>query len=169
MRAFVPATDDLVPARRLASAAGARSYEAWTESCSVLRAANGATDGSFVGERPGACRGERAIRWPGRPSCWTRALDEAGIVRDETYVTNAVKHFKFTRPGPGKRRIHQTPDQRDVVACRPWLAAELRTLDPDVIVALGATAGKSLIGNDFRGHQGARHRAAVAAAGNGGY
>src|SRR6185437_1885392 len=79
-----------------------------------------------------------------------RALNDAGIDREQTYVTNAVKHFKFTQEGEGKRRIHQTPEQREVIACRPWLAAELRTLDPDVIVALGATAGKSLMGNDFR-------------------
>jgi uracil-DNA glycosylase family protein len=103
------------------------------------------------GEQPGDVEDRRGEPFVGPAGILlNRALDEAGIVRDETYVTNAVKHFKFTQEGPGKRRIHQTPDQRDVVACRPWLAAELRALDPDVIVALGATAGKSLMGNDFR-------------------
>ncbi len=65
-------------------------------------------------------------------------------------MTNAVKHFRFRTDGPGRRRIHQTPDQLHVDACRPWLQAELRLVDPEVIVLLGATAAKSLLGKDFR-------------------
>ena len=64
------------------------------------------------------------------------------------YVTNAVKHFKFTQPVPGKRRIHAKPDAWEVAACRPWLSAELALLQPQVVVALGATA--ALLGKDFR-------------------
>ncbi len=58
----------------------------------------------------------------------------------EAYVTNAVKHFRFTQSGPGKRRIHQTPDLAHLVACKPWLEAELIVLDPEMLIALGATA-----------------------------
>ncbi len=105
----------------------------------------------FVGEQPGDQEDRRGLPFVGPAGILlNRALNDAGIDREQTYVTNAVKHFKFTQDGEGKRRIHQTPEQREVVACRPWLAAELRLIDPDVIVALGATAGKSLMGNDFR-------------------
>ena len=77
-----------------------------------------------------------------------KALTAAGIDRERVYVTNAVKHFKFSRAG--KRRIHKTPSRTEVVACRPWLIAELTTVQPDLVVLLGATAAKSLLGNDFR-------------------
>jgi DNA polymerase len=105
----------------------------------------------FVGEQPGDQEDRRGLPFVGPAGVLlSRALGDAGIERGQSYVTNAVKHFKFMQEGPGKRRIHQTPTDREVVACRPWLAAELREIDPDVIVALGATAGKSLVGNDFR-------------------
>jgi uracil-DNA glycosylase family 4 len=77
-------------------------------------------------------------------------VDEAGIDRDVTYRTNAVKHFRFTQAGPGKRRIHQTPELRHMTACKPWLVEELRLVDPQVIVCLGATAAKSLLGSAIR-------------------
>jgi uracil-DNA glycosylase family 4 len=64
------------------------------------------------------------------------------------YVTNAVKHFKWTPVG--KRRLHQKPNAREVAACRPWLEAELAVLQPDVVVALGATAAQTLMGPKFR-------------------
>ncbi|WP_340647588.1 UdgX family uracil-DNA binding protein [Phenylobacterium sp.] len=73
-----------------------------------------------------------------------RALAEAGVPRSETYVTNAVKHFKHELRG--KRRIHQTPNPSEVTACRWWVAAERRLIRPRVIVALGATAGLSVFG-----------------------
>ena len=75
-----------------------------------------------------------------------RALDAAGIDRGETYVTNAVKHFKWTRTPGGKRRIHKKPSAREVRACHPWLEAEITTLEPPAILALGATAAQSLFG-----------------------
>lgn len=78
-----------------------------------------------------------------------RALDEADIDPTLTYQTNAVKHFKFTRKG-GKRRIHQKPSRTEVVACRPWLIAEIEAVGPRVIVCLGATAAQSLLGAAFR-------------------
>ena len=68
--------------------------------------------------------------------------------REAVYVTNAVKHFRFTERG--KRRIHQTPELAHITACRPWLVAELRAVAPEVVVVLGATAAKSLLGNQFR-------------------
>jgi DNA polymerase len=76
------------------------------------------------------------------------ALGVAAIPRTEVYVTNAVKHFKFTRRG--KRRIHDKPSRYEVAACKPWLDAELEALDPDIVVLLGATAAQALLGPAFR-------------------
>jgi uracil-DNA glycosylase family protein len=76
------------------------------------------------------------------------ALAAAGIPRDDVYVTNVVKHFKFTRRG--KRRIHDKPTQYEVAACRPWLSSELALVAPDIVVVLGATAAQSLLGRMFR-------------------
>ncbi|MEU9364699.1 UdgX family uracil-DNA binding protein [Streptomyces avermitilis] len=105
----------------------------------------------LVGEQPGDQedkQGEPFVGPAGR--LLDEALTEAGIDRDTTYVTNAVKHFKFTRTEGGKRRIHKAPDLRELTACRPWLLAELHLVRPDVVVALGATAGKALLGRSFR-------------------
>ena len=77
-----------------------------------------------------------------------QALEAAGIVRDEVYLTNAVKHFKWEPAG--KRRLHKKPSAREVAACRPWLEAELDLVEPEVVVALGATAAQSLMGAKFR-------------------
>jgi uracil-DNA glycosylase len=76
------------------------------------------------------------------------ALDDAGIDRGKLYVTNVVKHFKFEERG--KRRIHQTPKRWEVQACMPWLRSELAAVRPDVLVLLGATAGKALLGSGFK-------------------
>jgi DNA polymerase len=76
------------------------------------------------------------------------ALEEAKIERGDTYVTNAVKHFKWTPRG--KRRIHQTPRAEEIKACAPWLEAELEVVDPEVLVCLGATAVKAVIGSKAR-------------------
>lgn len=76
------------------------------------------------------------------------ALQEAGIDRADTYVTNVVKHFKWEPKG--KRRIHKKPNAREIAACRPWLEAELAVLKPKVLVCLGATAAQALLGRDFR-------------------
>ena len=77
-----------------------------------------------------------------------KALADVGLSRDDVYMTNAVKHFKWT--AKGKRRIHQRPSAREVAACRQWLEAELAAVDPAVIVLLGATAGQALFGSKFR-------------------
>ena len=76
------------------------------------------------------------------------ALDRAGIRRDEVYITNVVKHFKFTERG--KQRLHKKPDSREIFACRPWLEAELAAIGPEAIVCLGATSAQALFGRDFR-------------------
>ena len=77
-----------------------------------------------------------------------RALDEAGIDRRRVYVTNAVKHFRWTRRG--KRRLHEKPNAGQVRACRPWLDAEIEAVKPHLIVLLGATAAQSVMGPAFR-------------------
>jgi DNA polymerase len=77
-----------------------------------------------------------------------RALEEAGIDRKVAYVTNVVKHFKWTPRG--KRRIHQKPNAAEVAACRVWFDAELALIQPEVLVCLGATAAQALLGRQFR-------------------
>jgi len=77
-----------------------------------------------------------------------RALEEAGIDRKQTWVTNTVKHFKWEPRG--KRRIHAKPSSLEVTACLPWLRAELELVKPKVVVCLGATAAQALLGRDFR-------------------
>jgi DNA polymerase len=103
----------------------------------------------LVGEQPGDQEdkaGEPFVGPAGR--ILDKALAEVGIGRDEVYITNAVKHFKWT--AKGKRRIHQRPSAREAAACRPWLEAELAAVDPAVVVIMGATAGQALFGSKFR-------------------
>jgi DNA polymerase len=103
----------------------------------------------FVGEQPGDqedVAGRPFVGPAGR--LLDEALDAVGIDRDSVYVTNAVKHFKWTPKG--KRRIHAKPDLLEVAACRPWLVAELDVIRPQLVVCLGATAAQSLLGKDFR-------------------
>lgn len=75
------------------------------------------------------------------------ALERAGIERTDAYVTNVVKHFKWTPRG--KRRLHKTPSVAEVAACLPWLEAEIELVHPRVLVCLGATAAKALLGKEF--------------------
>jgi DNA polymerase len=77
-----------------------------------------------------------------------RALDDAGINRADVYVTNSVKHFKFEERG--KRRIHKKPSGTEIAACHPWLEAELACIHPEVVVCLGATAARAVIGKQHR-------------------
>jgi DNA polymerase len=103
----------------------------------------------FVGEQPGNeedLAGKPFVGPAGR--LLDRALVEAGIDRDEVYVTNTVKHFKWEPKG--KRRLHKKPSGREIAACRPWLEAELEVLKPKVLVCLGATAAQALLGKEFR-------------------
>jgi uracil-DNA glycosylase len=103
----------------------------------------------LVGEQPGDVedrRGEPFVGPAGR--LLDKALADAGIDRTQTYVTNAVKHFRFTQTD--KRRLHQTPGPEHITACRPWLDAELALVAPELVVALGATAARALLGASFR-------------------
>ncbi|HSE33327.1 MAG TPA: UdgX family uracil-DNA binding protein [Pyrinomonadaceae bacterium] len=103
----------------------------------------------FVGEQPGNeedLTGKPFVGPAGR--LFDNALDEAGIDRKQTYVTNVVKHFKWEPRG--KRRIHKKPNAQEIAACRPWLEAEIALIKPKVIVALGATAAQTLLGAQFR-------------------
>jgi DNA polymerase len=103
----------------------------------------------MLGEQPGDQEdkaGEPFVGPAGR--ILDKALAEVEISRDDVYLTNAVKHFKWT--AKGKRRIHQRPSAREVAACKQWLCSELAVVDPDVIVVLGATAGQALFGSRFR-------------------
>jgi len=146
-----------VPARRtLAALADAA---AGCQGCELYENATQTVFGSgpksarfvLVGEQPGDMedrQGEPFVGPAGR--VLDRALRDAGVGRDAVYITNAVKHFRFDRAERGKRRLHKRPDTRHVLACRPWLAAELDVIKPGVIVALGATAAQALFGNGFR-------------------
>jgi uracil-DNA glycosylase family protein len=105
----------------------------------------------LVGEQPGDQEDKAGEPFVGPAGgLLDRALREVGIDRTEVYVTNAVKHFKFVPAERGKRRIHKTPSRTEVVACRPWLIAELRVIRPQLVAALGAVAAKSLLGPQFK-------------------
>jgi DNA polymerase len=150
-RGFVPDTDDLADTARAAQEC---------EGCDLYRDATQAVFGRgaphasvlLLGEQPGDSedrRGEPFVGPAGR--VLHEALARSEIAENDVYVTNAVKHFRW-RPEPhgGKRRIHQRPDPGQVAACRPWWLSEVRLVEPEVIVALGATAGQALFGPSFR-------------------
>jgi DNA polymerase len=103
----------------------------------------------LVGEQPGDEEDKKGLPFVGPAGrLLDRALEAAGVEREHLYVTNAVKHFKWQLRG--KRRLHKTPAQREVDACHQWLEGEIRTVKPRVIVALGSTAAKAIIGKDFK-------------------
>jgi uracil-DNA glycosylase len=147
---FVPPNADLDALRTAAN--GCRGCDLYRDATQAVFGAGPADARVLVlGEQPGDQedrKGEPFVGPAGR--LLDRAMEEAGIDRDLVYVTNAVKHFKFTLPERGKRRIHKTPSRTEVVACRPWLDAELDTIAPELVLCLGATAAKSLLGQDFR-------------------
>ena len=132
------------------AAADCRGCDLWRPATQTVFG-EGPPDATFVlvGEVPG----DREDR-EGRPFVGPagreldQALEAAGIDRAEVYVTNAVKHFRFEERG--KRRIHRKPDAKQVKACNPWLRAELGVLAPEVLVLLGATAAKALLGSAFK-------------------
>jgi DNA polymerase len=103
----------------------------------------------LVGEQPGDAEDRQGHPFVGPAGrLLDRALEAAGVPRDTVYITNAVKHFKWQLRG--KRRLHKTPAQREIDACHQWLEGEIAALKPQVIVCLGATAGRALFGPDFR-------------------
>lgn len=103
----------------------------------------------FVGEQPGDMEDREGHPFVGPAGrILDRALGAAGIPRQQVYITNAVKHFKFIQRG--KRRLHQKPLIREVTACRPWLEAEFKLLQPKIVVCLGATAAQAVLGRSVR-------------------
>lgn len=147
---FVPDSRDLGD---LAQAAhNCKGCDLYLDATQTVFGAGSATaDLLLVGEQPGDqedSAGEPFVGPAGK--LLDKALVAAGVERHRLYVTNAVKHFKFTLPERGKRRIHKTPSRTEVVACRPWLFAELMAVQPEVVMLLGATAAQSLLGREFR-------------------
>jgi DNA polymerase len=147
---FVPRTRSL---RTLAGAARG------CEGCELFRSATQTVFGAgpskaalmLVGEQPGDVEdleGEPFVGPAGR--LLDQAMAEAGLKRAEVFLTNAVKHFRWKPAGSGKRRIHESPAARHIVACQPWLEAELDVVRPRVVVALGAVAAATLLGPGFR-------------------
>lgn len=103
----------------------------------------------LVGEAPGDEEDRQGRPFVGPAGrLLNQALEEVGIDRDDVYVTNVVKHFKWEERG--KRRLHKRPANGEIAACRPWLNAELKLVQPQVIVCLGATAAQALLGRQFR-------------------
>src|SRR4051794_31979096 len=145
---FLPARRSL-PALREA-AAGCRGCHLWQIGTQTVFG-EGSPDAEvmFVGEQPGDAEDKAGKPFVGPAGrVFDDALVEAGIDRSVTYVTNAVKHFKWQ--ARGKRRIHQKPNWTEMTACRPWLEAELAVVEPRVLVLLGATAAQTLLGRQFR-------------------
>jgi DNA polymerase len=142
------AMPDLDQLRR--QAAGCTACELYAEATqTVFGAGKPGAALALVGEQPGDredVEGEPFVGPAGR--LLDRALEQAGVAREDAYVTNVVKHFRFQRQG--KRRIHRTPGVEHVRACLPWLHGELEAVRPRVLVTLGATAAKALLGSSFR-------------------
>jgi DNA polymerase len=129
------------------AAGGCRACDLWQRGTQTVFGEGASTSRlMLVGEQPGDSEdieGRPFVGPAGR--LLGRALDEAGIDRELTYLTNVVKHFKWEPRG--KRRIHKTPNAREIEACHPWLGAELEVVQPEVLVCLGATAAKALLGS----------------------
>jgi len=105
----------------------------------------------FVGEQPGDQEDKLGHPFVGPAGrLLDEVLREVGIDRSEVYVTNVVKHFKWEAVQRGKRRIHKKPRLSEIEACRPWLDAELKVVEPQVLVCLGASAAQALLGKSFR-------------------
>ena len=140
--------DELETLRR--DAADCRACPLWqTGTQTVFGEGAASAQVVFVGEQPGDQEDKQGRPFVGPAG---RVLDEAlelaGIDRSTTYVTNAVKHFKWT--ARGKRRIHAKPSWSEIAACHPWLQSELEVIEPTVVVCLGATAAQALLGKQFR-------------------
>jgi len=145
---WVPADGDVDRLR--GAAPGCRGCELWADATQVVFS-TGPADASLmlVGEQPGDHEdreGEPFVGPAGR--LLDEALAAAGLSGPEVYLTNAVKHFRFEERG--KRRLHKKPAVAHITACRPWLDAELAAVSPRVVVALGATAARAVLGHEVR-------------------
>jgi uracil-DNA glycosylase family protein len=145
---FVPDGADLAQLREAARGCqGCHLWEGATQT--VFSRGRSTARVVMVGEQPGDVEDQRGEPFVGPAGVLLRrAVGDAGLDPEDLYITNAVKHFKFRRQG--KRRIHQTPDRVEIMACRPWLLAEFGQVAPRVVVALGATAAQALLGPSFR-------------------
>jgi uracil-DNA glycosylase family protein len=127
-----------------------RACDLWSGATqAVLGEGRARADVMLVGEQPGDredIEGHPFVGPAGR--VLDRGLEESGIARNEAYVTNVVKHFRYK--ARGKRRIHQKPDRWQVSACLPWLEAELSVVRPRAVILLGATAAQALLGSQVR-------------------
>ena len=140
---WVPGTHDLEALETAAHEC--RGCELWQPASQVVFSAGDRSARiMLVGEQPGDREDEEGEPFVGPAGkVLDEALEAAGIARGTAYLTNAVKHFRFEQRG--KRRIHQKPDVRHVNACRPWLTAELASVEPGVVVAMGATAARAVL------------------------
>jgi uracil-DNA glycosylase len=148
--AVLPAARSVEDLRLLAT--GCRACDLWARATQTVFG-DGATSARllFVGEQPGNSEDLEGAPFVGPAGrLLDRALLEAGIDRNEVYVTNVVKHFKWRRAPSGTRRIHDKPNAAQVEACRPWLEAEVARIGPELVVCLGATAAQALLGRTFR-------------------
>jgi len=146
--AFLPPKHDLTSLREAAKHCEGCPLFA-NASQTVFGVGPARADVVMVGEQPGDVEDRQGKPFVGPAGrLLDEMLTEAGIDRGRVYVTNAVKHFKWTPRG--KRRLHGKPNSREIFACRPWLEAELDAIKPDVLVLLGATAAQSLLGPQFR-------------------
>jgi uracil-DNA glycosylase family protein len=146
--ALIPDSPTLPKLRE--AAASCRACELWTRGTQTVFGEGGRRAVvMFVGEQPGDKEDLAGRPFVGPAGqLLDRALSKAGLDRDQAYVTNVVKHFKWQRRG--KRRIHEKPNSVEIGACRPWLEAEIALIKPKVIVCLGATAAQALLGKQFR-------------------
>jgi uracil-DNA glycosylase family protein len=145
---WVPDHADIDELKR--AAVDCRGCELWKPATQVVfSAGNPRAPLALVGEQPGDVEDRQGIPFVGPAGRLLQdALAEAGVPKEDVYVTNAVKHFRFTERG--KRRIHATPQVSHIRACLPWLEAEVKLVDPALIVCLGATAARALLGSSFR-------------------
>lgn len=145
---WVPPSHDLLSLK--AAAPHCRGCELYARATQVVFG-NGPADAKvvMVGEQPGDEEDRKGLPFVGPAGrLLNKAMEEAGLDRNQVYVTNAVKHFKWIERG--KRRIHAKPSGVEISACRPWLEAELSAIHPELVVCLGATAAQSLMGKSFR-------------------
>jgi DNA polymerase len=146
--AFLPARHTLPTLRAaIATCRGCTLYKCATQA--VFGEGSAASRVMLIGEVPGDREDVLGRPFVGPAG---KLLDEAlaigGIPRDEVYVTNAVKHFKYTQRG--KRRLHDKPTRYEIEACKPWLRSELEVIEPAIVVVMGATAAQALLGGSFR-------------------
>ncbi|HET9742333.1 MAG TPA: UdgX family uracil-DNA binding protein [Terriglobales bacterium] len=155
MKKLSTSAADFLPARRTLPALreavqGCRGCDLWKRGTqAVFGEGKPGAEVMLVGEQPGDqedLQGRPFVGPAGR--VLDKALAAAGIDRDDVYVTNAVKHFKWEPRG--KRRIHKKPNGMEIAACRPWFDEEVKVVKPSVIVCMGATAAQALLGRDFK-------------------